>query len=210
MNDKVLVFDDFLPIEKHVALYDYVSRYPMIHGSRSVIRGQYRDIGKHWNAVFHQSQQLMPAMNESQYKVMRDNHPTVAALWDQLKLTLDRHIGLFDALRIYMNVNPYGTNGYIHQDDGDYSAVYYPNVEWDSQWEGGTCLYKENDAGEYDAIRYVSYRPNRIVMFPATTWHRAMPVDKTCNVVRHIIAFKLQRNVNDPKYVEEFYNAKRS
>jgi len=208
VNDKMFIFDDFLPQEKHVALYNYISRYPMSHGWRSVVDGEYRDVGKHWNAVFHESQVYMPAMNEEQHNILRTKHPIVADLWDQLKFMLEQNIGAFDALRIYMNANPYGTNGYIHQDDGDYTAVYYPNVEWDCQWEGGTCLYEKTENGTYDAIRYMSYRPNRLVMFPAMTPHRAMPVDKSCNVLRQIIAFKLQRNVNDPSYIKEFYNAK--
>ena len=208
MNDKMFIFDDFLPQEKHVALYEYILRYPMFHGWLSAHVGEYRDIGKHWNAVFHENPPCMPGMNEKEYNILRKNHPSVADLWDQLNNVLQQHIGMFDALRIYMNANPYGTNGYIHQDDGDYTAVYYPSVEWDSQWEGGTCLYEQLENGTYDAIRYVSYKPNRLITFPAKTPHRAMPVDKSCNVLRQIIAFKLQRNVNDPSYIKEFYNAK--
>ena len=84
--------------------------------------------------------------------------------------------------------------------------VYYPALKWDTEWEGGTCFYEQDINGEYDAIRYVSYKPNRLVLFPAHIPHRGMPVDRACTDPRFVIAMKLQRDVNDPLYFQEYYN----
>jgi Rps23 Pro-64 3,4-dihydroxylase Tpa1-like proline 4-hydroxylase len=83
--------------------------------------------------------------------------------------------------------------------------VYYPALEWNPEWEGGTAFYKKDENGEYDAIKYVSYKPNRLVLFPAKIPHRGMPVDRQCTAPRYVIAMKLQRDVNDPSYMREYY-----
>lgn len=106
-----------------------------------------------------------------------------------------------------MNCNPYGTNSYIHEDDGDMTAIYYPCIRWEAQWEGGTSFYKNLNKG-YDAIRYVTYRPNRLIVFNAKIPHRGMPVDRSCTIPRYIIAMKLQWDVEDPGYLEKFYAKK--
>lgn len=205
MSKDIHVFDDILPIDKHQALHEHIIKLPMKWGWKSsTLSPEYR----HWNYTFHESRQYMPAMDDDQYQELVKNHLPIAELWDEIKIRAEQPIGVLESLRIYMNANPYGTNGYIHTDDGDYTAIYYPYVEWDAQWEGGTCFYEKLPNGKYDAMKYVSYVPNRLVIFPAKTFHRAMPVDRSMIGMRQIIAFKLQFDVNDINYAKEFYSEK--
>lgn len=204
MSDNIHVFDDVLPVETHKQLYDHIKKLNMSNEWSSV--GD-KNRAWHWNYVFHNSKQFMPAMDHTQYEALKQKHPHVAELWNGINETAKSSIGALEPLRIYMNCNPFGTNGYIHKDDGDMTAIYYPCTQWEVEWEGGTCFYKEEDR-KYDAIQYVSYRPNRLVIFDAKIPHRAMPVDRICNIPRYIIAMKLQWDVEDPGYLEKFYAKK--
>ena len=201
MNDNIVIVDDLLPIDAHQKLYDHIKRLHMSNEWSSVGN---KEKAWHWNYVFHNSRQFMPAMDHTQYEALKENHPYIAELWDHISRAAKAKVGALEPLRIYMNCNPFGTNGYIHRDDGNMTAVYYVCPQWDIQWEGGTCFYKEEN-GEYDAIRYASYRPNRLVLFDADIPHRAMPVDRICTAPRYVIAMKLQWNVEDPEYLEKFY-----
>ena len=159
----------------------------------------------HWNQVFHEAKQMMPAMDPEALRILRENHAPVAVLLEAVDKKAKELVGKHDALRIYSNCTPYGTNAYVHVDDGDYTALYYPNTFWASEWEGGTCFYDRDEKGVLDARQYVSCKPNRMVLFRGNVIHRAMPVDRYCKVPRYCIAFKLQRDVNDPSYVKSFY-----
>lgn len=201
MSDSIHVFDDVLPVEIHKQLYEHIRHLHMSNEWSSIGN---KNIAWHWNYVFHNAKQFMPAMDDTQYEALKEKHSPVADLWNGVNETAKSSIGALEPLRIYMNCNPFGTNGYIHQDDGDMTAVYYPCIHWEIEWEGGTCFYKEED-GKYDAIQYASYRPNRLVIFDAKIPHRAMPVDRLCKIPRYIIAMKLQWDVEDPGYLEKFY-----
>jgi hypothetical protein len=205
-NDKFFVFDDVLPIKEHENLFAHMKTLRWINDWSSA-RGRLPDVW-HWNFTFFQAQQNMPAMTIEQLDELRGHHPDIVPLWSKSSEIFANHLGKFDILRLYANCNPYGTNAYIHVDDGDYTVVYYPATEWDPEWEGGTCFYEEDEDGKLDAIRYVSYKPNRMVIFPARIHHRGMPVDRRCTQPRYVVAMKLQRDVNDPDYAKEFYNGK--
>lgn len=210
MNDKFFVVDGLLTQKEHEELFNHL-RVQLFTSNWSSTRqrqdGKYQD-SWHWNYTFFQAQLNMPAISDSEYQEMITKHPPIDSLWDKASNIVRNHVGKYDILRLYANCNPYGTNAYIHKDDGDYTMVYYPALKWDAEWEGGTCFYEQDINGEYDAIRYVSYKPNRLVLFPAHIPHRGMPVDRACTDPRFVIAMKLQRDVNDPLYFQEYYNAK--
>jgi hypothetical protein len=205
-DDKFFVFDDVLTQKEHEDLFSYMKKLKWINDWSSA-RERLPDVW-HWNFTFFQTQQNMPAINSEQLAKLTADHPRIIPLWEKSSKLFASYLGKFDILRLYSNCNPYGTNAYIHQDDGDYTVVYYPCTQWDTEWEGGTCFYEKDENGRLDAIRYVSYKPNRLVIFPARIHHRGMPVDRRCTQPRYVIAMKLQRDVNDPEYMKEFYNAK--
>jgi hypothetical protein len=202
----IITFDDILPLDIHQKLYKDIKREYMTNEWSSVGN---KETAWHWNYVFHNSKQYMPAMDRAEYEILKGKHPHVADLWDHISQAAKSSVGALKPLRIYMNCNPYGTNGYIHRDDGDMTAIYYPCTNWLPEWEGGTCFYEKNN-GIHDAVKYVSYRPNRLILFRAQIPHRAMPVDRVCIIPRYVIAMKLQFDVSDPDYVKRFYNEKRS
>jgi len=213
-ND-VFVIDNFLSEEEHKKLFfflrsaNWTSQWSSVDNRR--VEGAW-----HWNFGFYESRQFMPPLSDADYEKLKETYPAVVPLWDKVKETVAQKIGEHNLLRLYANCNPYGTNAYIHADDGDYTCVYYPALEWNSEWEGGTCFYDFKDFkgtdgevyGSYDAIRYVTYRPNRIIMFPAQIPHRGMPVDKICHVPRYVVAMKLQRDVNSAAYLQNYYKGK--
>lgn len=204
-DDKFFVFDDVLTKKEHENLFK---------GLKNVLwTNHWSSLGKvadawHWNYTYFQAKQNMPAMTIEQLADLDKRHPEIISLWATASDLFSKHLGKFNILRLYSNCNPYGTNAYIHQDDGDYTAIYYPCTEWETDWEGGTCFYEKGEDEKLDAIRYVSYKPNRLVIFPAHIPHRGMPVDRKCVAPRYVVAMKLQRDVNDSEYAKEFYNAK--
>ena len=203
-NDKFFVFDDVLTKSEHENLYEYIKHLKWTTAWSSA--PERLPDAWHWNYTFFRSQRNMPAITIEQFAQLKEEHPSIIPLWTTSSEMFKEHLGKFDILRLYSNCNPYGTNAYIHVDDGDYTVIYYPATEWNAEWEGGTCFYEKDDEQKLDAIRYVSYKPNRLVIFPAHIPHRGMPVDRRCMNPRYVIAMKLQRDVNDPNYVKEFYN----
>lgn len=197
----ISIFDNVLTEQEHYNINQLVKNITWTQGWGSSTR---RPEVSHWNFSFSSPEQMLPSMDSGDYAKMFETYPELEPLWKATDKLLRTNHGKFDVLRFYSNCNPYGQNGYIHEDDGDYTVIYYPALKWDAEWEGGTCLYSETK-GEYDAIRYVSYKPNRLLVFPANIPHRAMPVDKLCLENRIVVVMKLQRDVNHPSYMENYY-----
>jgi hypothetical protein len=207
-DDKFFVFDDVLTKKEHENLFKSIKMLKWTNMWSSVL-GSERESGPwHWNHTFFEARQNMPAMTIEQLAEMDKLYPDLTALYAKIMDLSKKYVGKCDILRLYSNCNPYGTNAYVHQDDGDYTAIYYPCTEWESEWEGGTCFYERDENKRLDAIRYVSYKPNRMVIFTGRIPHRGMPVDRRCILPRYVIASKLQRDVNDSDYAKEFFNAK--
>ena len=97
--------------------------------------------------------------------------------------------------RVYMNAHTHGLEPNIHEDDGDFTMIYYPRMDWQIEWGGGTAVYTESTAigstdPSSDVDRYVAYRGNRLLVFDAYLPHQAMPVARECHHLRSIIVFK--------------------
>jgi SM-20-related protein len=205
-NDKFFVFDDVLTPKEHELLYESLTHLKWTNRWSSAL-GRIPDAW-HWNYTFFQSEQNMPAISMEQLADLDRRHPDIISLWAKVSQLIKEHLGVFNIVRLYSNCNPFGSNSYVHVDDGDYTAVYYPALNWNPEWEGGTCFYEKDEHGTWDAIRYTSYKPNRLVIFPGHIPHRGMPVDRRCMDPRYVVAMKLQRDVNDPDYAKEFYGEK--
>ena len=87
--------------------------------------------------------------------------------------------------RIYMNAHTHGVEPVMHKDDGDFTMIYYPRMDWIPAWGGGTLV----DGN------LVSYVGNRLVVFDAQLLHMAMPVTRECYQLRTCVVFKCNRNV---------------
>ena len=83
--------------------------------------------------------------------------------------------------RIYMNAHTHGVEPVMHHDDGDFTMIYYPRMDWKPEWGGGTLIDGE----------LVPYVGNRLVVFDAYLPHMAMPVPRECYELRSVIVFKV-------------------
>ena len=98
--------------------------------------------------------------------------------------------------RIYCNAHTHGIEPHLHIDDGDFTMIYYPRIDWKLEWGGGTLVNET----------LVPYAGNRLVVFTASLPHKAMPVSRECYQLRTCVVFKC--NVVD-KDQERFDAARR-
>ena len=82
--------------------------------------------------------------------------------------------------RIYCNAHTHGIEPHLHIDDGEFTMIYYPRLDWHKEWGGGTMVDGE----------LVQYIGNRLVIFDAHLPHQAMPVSRECYELRTNVVFK--------------------
>ena len=96
--------------------------------------------------------------------------------------------------RIYCNAHTHGIEPHLHIDDGDFTMIYYPRMDWKKEWGGGTLVD--------DTL--VPYAGNKLIVFTASLPHKAMPVSRECYQLRTCVVFKC--NVGDQaKETVDFY-----
>ena len=79
-----------------------------------------------------------------------------------------------------MNAHTHGVEPHEHTDDGDFTMIYYPRLDWKKDWGGGTLVDGE----------LVPYVGNRLIVFNAKSPHQAMPVSRQCYELRSVVVFK--------------------
>ena len=99
-----------------------------------------------------------------------------------------------DYVRIYCNAHTHGIEPHLHTDDGDFTMIYYPRMDWKKEWGGGTLVD--------DTL--VSYAGNKLVVFTASLPHMAMPVSRECYQLRTCVVFKCNV-VDQGKETIDFY-----
>ena len=70
-----------------------------------------------------------------------------------------------------MNAHTFGVEPHMHTDDGDFTMMYYPRMDWQPEWTGGTAIW--DDEGK-NILEYSNYVGNRLLIFPAFNNHQAM------------------------------------
>ena len=93
--------------------------------------------------------------------------------------------------RVYCNAHTHGIEPHLHQDDGDFTMIYYPILNWEPEWLGGTALWN-NERTEIE--KYINYIGNRLFVFSANLPHQAMTVSRQCYELRTCIVFKTFRS----------------
>ena len=91
--------------------------------------------------------------------------------------------------RAYMNAHDYGSEPQMHYDDGDFTMLYYPRVDWNLEWGGGTLIIED---GKNHLIDYV---PNSLVIFDANLKHAAQVVSRNCHELRTVVVFKCDKSI---------------
>jgi hypothetical protein len=122
----------------------------------------------------------------------------VLSIWETAKHKYDfaKKYNVSEFRRIYMNAHTFGIEPNIHYDDGDFTLIYYPRMDWETLWGGGTAIYEE-DGGklapthDYATDKLVDYRGNRLLVFDAYLPHQGMPVIRDCHKLRTNIVFKV-------------------
>ena len=89
--------------------------------------------------------------------------------------------------RIYCNAHTHGVEPHLHVDDGEFTMIFYPRLDWKIEWGGGTAIYNDK-VTEID--RHLVNKGNRLIMFDAHLPHQAQPVNRLCFQLRTCVVFK--------------------
>ena len=100
--------------------------------------------------------------------------------------------------RAYVNSSMYGDSYYVHRDcpenESHVTALYYANLEWQTDWGGETIYYND----DYDAELVVSPRPGRVIIARGAILHRGTVPTRTCYEERLTLAYKLNSGRSAP------------
>ena len=134
-------------------------------------------INSHWHTL----------VGHDNNEVIENNFEWVLPIWDTAfnKYNFKERYNIETYKRIYMNAHTHGIEPHLHIDDGDFTMIYYPRLDWKPEWQGGTMV---------DG-RYIPYVGNNLIVFDAHLPHQAMPVSRECYELRSVIVFKLNCNV---------------
>lgn len=128
-----------------------------------------RKPNKHWHVL----------CGHDKLECTNNGYDWVDYIFGVAKKKLDQ-IDSFDYERIYCNAHTHGIEPHLHIDDGQFTMIYYPRLDWKIEWGGGTLV------GD-DLFHYVG---NRLVIFDAHIPHMAMPVSRECYHLRTNVVFK--------------------
>ena len=133
-------------------------------------------INKHWHTLCGQEE-------------LFEEYSFLSPIWETAKEKYNfknkYKVGRF--LRVYVNAHTHGIEPHLHHDDGDFTMIYYPRLDWQPDWMGGTAMWNEQK-NEID--KYVNYIGNRMLVFSASSYHQAMPVSRQCYQLRTCVVFK--------------------
>jgi Rps23 Pro-64 3,4-dihydroxylase Tpa1-like proline 4-hydroxylase len=163
-EESIKVYDNFFDEVTREDIFDYLQRpkWSLTGGSEG---------NKFWH---------MDNLEEEEYF---SNY-----LFEEIKEELDK-VKNYNILRVYANGQTSGQYGTPHVDDGEYTLLYYPNPDWNFEWQGNlNFLNLDHEIG-----KIISYKPNRLVCFPANMIHYADPPSMKFNGLRISLAYKLVR-----------------
>jgi len=139
---------------------------------------------KHWHvAGMHNRDEVLSA-----------NMDWLLPIWDAAMRKLELKL---EWVRVYLNAHTHGIEPLTHTDDGDYTLIYYPRMDWKKDFMGGTIV--GNEIAEYVG--------NRLICFPAKTTHGALPVSRMCHKLRTCIVFKtmdMGGEITNPNRLDDY------
>jgi len=143
---------------------------------------------KHWHVL----------CGKNPKEILDDGYEWVLPIWDtaKIKYKFKEKYALDNFVRIYMNAHTHGIEPHMHQDDGDFTMIYYPRCDWDEDWGGGTVV---------DGT-FIEYVGNRLVVFDASLWHQAQPVSRQCYELRTCIVFKCNLEIGGVDRLDYYKN----
>ncbi len=141
-----------------------------------------------WKYDYH-SNKLKPSLHwhvfcgSDETEMVANGYEWVLPIWNSAmhKYDFKKTYDVKTYKRIYMNAHTHGVEPVMHNDDGDFTMIYYPRMDWKPEWGGGTLIDGQ----------LVPYIGNSLVVFDAHLPHMAMPVTRECYELRSVIVFKL-------------------
>jgi hypothetical protein len=105
------------------------------------------------------------------HNISYDDSENSRKIYTKFKDECKSQFSELDEMQIYrMSINCFAPseNPYFHTDgECGYTALYYPNIEWNLDDNGETQLYMD------DILYGIPPLPNRMLLFPANIKHRA-------------------------------------
>ena len=137
--------------------------------------------------------------------VINEPYTFINHIWDIAKNKYDfaNKYKVTQFKRVYCNAHTHGIEPHLHTDDGDFTMIYYPILDWEPEWLGGTALWNEQKT---EIEKYVNYIGNRLFVFDAKLNHQAMSVSRQCYRLRTCIVFKTYRSDANAQRLD-FYKA---
>ena len=179
MSKVIDVYDDVLEDHNAVILDDNMKQIHWKYDYPSKIG----EVNKHWHILCgHNKEECDTA-----------GYDWADEMFDMFKIKLgfkDKYM-VEDYVRIYFNAHTHGLEPHMHTDDGDFTMIYYPRLDWKPEWMGGTAIWNEQK-NEID--KYVNYIGNRLFVFDANLPHQAMTVSRECYQLRTCVVFKTERS----------------
>ena len=171
------IYDDLL--EPHVAEL-IASEIRKVHWKYDYNSNKRIAIQPHWHVL----------CGHNEEDVINNGYEYLLPIWESVvhKLNFEQHYKITGWKRLYLNAHTNGVEPHMHTDDGDFTMMYYPRLDWKPEWLGGTAIW---DAEGKNIDRFCNYVGNRLLIFPAKNKHQAMPVSKFCYELRAVVVFKL-------------------
>ena len=143
-------------------------------------RSSNQGINKHWHRLCG-------------YEKIQPEYDFLEPIWETAKLKYDfeKKYKVQSFKRVYCNAHTHGIEPHVHKDDGDFTMIYYPILDWKPEWLGGTVVWNDE---ETEINKYVNYIGNRLFVFDSQLSHQAMPVSRQCYRLRTCVVFKTFRS----------------
>jgi SM-20-related protein len=189
----IVMIDDILTIQEQGAVHQFLTTQDWSYGWRS---SRESDAQRFWHRHFAGATDELDARSRVEHgrmdcaEELLTAAPVLHDFWRKLKGTV---FSQYYLIQCYANAMPYGTHGSVHNDSlvpGDYTAIYYPHMDWHPDWGGETILFNQTCT---DILTAAHPKPNRLLVFPAFVRHVARGVSGSCPVVRITLMFKIRK-----------------
>jgi hypothetical protein len=96
--------------------------------------------------------------------------------------------------RCFLNGHTYGQDGTVHQDApnsvvGAYTLVFYPCLEWPTEWEGETVIHTTDHR---EIMRSFAYLPNTFLLWDSRIWHVGRAPSRICPELRMTLVWNFR------------------
>jgi hypothetical protein len=149
-----------------------------------------------WNSLINgswQFRQVIPQKHPNTWlwfkNIWQDEYFT-KTFWEYVNKATNYE---YDLIYCHCQGQTFGQNNNWHQDCYDgvtHSFIYYPNLEWNSDWGGRLLIADTKDTRNEISIPPI---PNSAVFFPAEYWHIADAVTSKTTALRVSVSYKMRK-----------------